>query len=661
MAVDTVATDPAASQETLLGLYRQLLLIRRFEERTAELFAAGDIKGTAHSCVGQEAVAVGLGSALRPDDYLAGHHRSHGHVIAKGGDVNKMMAELMGKRTGYCRGLGGSMHIADLSLNILGCNGVVGAGLPLACGAALRALNKGEDRVAVAVFGDGAAGEGVTHEAMNLAAVWKLPVLFLCENNQFALTTSWRDSRPLESVAARAAAYDMPSEVVDGNDVFAVRDAVARFAEAARSGHGPAFIEALTYRQMQHSLRANLPTQDDGSREAWAARDPLTRFETLLSESGVEIEALERLREDVEAEVEAAVVFARESEDARAEDLLPSVYAPFKAAEAEPVPGERRLYMSAAVSEALHQAMAADDDVVVIGEDVRMGGIFRATEGLHDAFGDARVRDTPISELGFVGLAVGAALTGLRPVVEIQIFDFVTLAMDALVNQAAKMRFMFGGTPTVPLVVRGPGGGGVRLAAQHSQSLEAWFAHVPGLVVLAPSNAYDAKGLLLAAIRDDNPVVFIESKSLLFDKAAVPEAPYYLQIGKANTVRTGTDVTLIATQAMVKQAVTAAKQLERVGVSAEVIDPRSLYPLDTDTLVASAKKTGRVVIIHEAVTFMGIGAEMAALIGEQAFGELEKPVKRLGAPHHPMPYQSDLERASIPGWRDIVAAAKELL
>ncbi|OLC92331.1 MAG: alpha-ketoacid dehydrogenase subunit beta [Candidatus Rokubacteria bacterium 13_1_40CM_3_69_38] len=280
------------------------------------------------------------------------------------------------------------------------------------------------------------------------------------------------------------------------------------------------------------------------------------------------------------------------------------------------------------------------------------------TRGLRERFGEDRVRDTPISEATFVGAGVGAAIAGLRPVVEIQIFDFVALTMDQLVNQAAKFRYMLGGRPTVPLVIRGPQGGGIRLAAQHSQSLEAWFAHVPGLVVVAPATPYDAKGLLVSAIRDDNPVIFLEHKALYATKGAVPEAPYAIPLGKADVKRAGTDVTLVATQAMVSRALAAAGDLEKDGVSVEVIDPRTLVPLDEATILASVARTGRLVIAHEAVKRGGWGAELAALVAEHALDVLDAPIVRVAARNVPMPYNDSLERATIPSQQDIAAALR---
>ncbi len=643
---------------TKLELYRQMWLIRRFEERTGELFEAGEVVGTAHAAIGQEAVAVGAGSVLRPDDFIVGHHRSHGHVIARGADVHRMFAELLGRESGYCKGIGGSMHIADLSLNILGCNGIVGAGLPIGVGAALSSVQRQTDQVTVVFFGDGGAGQGMAHEAMNLAAVWKLPVVFVCENNQFQLSAGWEEIRPVEDVASRGKAYAMPGVVVDGNDVLAMREATAAAVEHARGGEGPYLLEAKTYRRMGHSMRANLPvSRSEEEVREWMERDPLQRLEAQMEDA--EREGLDEVRAAVELQIEQAIEASRRDEVLSPERLSELVYAPASPPPPEPARGERVLRFNKAINEAMMQEMEADESVLLIGEDVaQLGGVFSASEGLWERFGSGRVRNTPIAEGGFTGAAVGAAMTGLRPIVELQIFDFVTCAMDPIVNQAAKLRFMTGGQTRVPMVVRGPVGGGVRLAAQHSQSVESWFTNTPGLKVVGPASPYDAKGLLIAAIRDDNPVIFLEPKSLLFMDEPVPEEPYAIELGKAAVKREGTDVTVIATMGTVPPALRAARRLEGEGISVEVIDPRTLFPLDAETILASVAKTNVAVVAHEAVGFSGFGAEIAALIADEGFDDLDAPVRRVTAPHHPMPYQKDLEAATIPDADRIAAAIR---
>jgi 2-oxoisovalerate dehydrogenase E1 component len=641
-----------------------MALIRRFEDRAAELFQQGVIFGTAHSCVGQEAIAVGAAGVMRENDYLVGHHRSHGHLIAAGADLRRMMAEMFGKRTGYCKGLGGSMHIADLSLDILGCNGIVGAGLPHACGAALTAKLRGTGQAAVAFFGDGAAGQGAAHEGMNLAATWALPVVFICENNQFALSAGWQAQRAVEDLADRAAGYGMDGEIVDGNDLLAVEDAVARALARARDGAGPTFLEMKTFRRMQHSMRANLPdVRDPALVEEWEARDPLPRFERLLRDRGLlDDDRLETVLAGVEREVELAIERALGDEDANFDDLLPAVFAPQQSYPTPAAETERTLGFVAAVREALDLELEADPSVIVIGEDIgKVGGLFRATEGLYERYGGERIRDTPLTESGFVGCGIGAALTGLRPVVELQFSDFAGVAFDQIMNQAAKLRFMMGGTPSIPLVIRMVSGGGVRLGAQHSQSLEALFAHIPGLVVAMPSTPYDAKGLLSAAIRGDNPVIFLEQKLLFFgEPAPVPEQRYGIELGVGRVAREGKDVTVVALGAQVPHALRAAHELDGAGISVEVVDPRTLVPLDIALIAESVAKTHRLVVAHEAVQFCGFGSEIAAHAAQHCFWDLDAPVVRVGAASHPIPYQKDLEAATLPGPAEIAAAVRSL-
>src|SRR5213594_530613 len=652
------------SGEQLEGLYTTMVKIRRFDEKTVELFHAGLGKGTAHSYVGEEAVAAGACATLREGDYIVGTHRGHGHCIAKGARVDRMMAELMGRQDGYCRGLGGSMHIAALDLNILGCNGIVAAGVPIGTGAALASKLRKTDNVVIAFFGDGGANQGVVHEALNLAAVWALPIIFLCENNQYALSTASSRTTAGESIAARAAAYAIPGVRVDGNDVLAVYEAVRTAVARARKGEGPTLVEAVTYRWGGHSMRANLPEYRTKEEELeWMARDPIARLETrLVDENIVPPTRQKELREAVEVELDQAVAFATASAEPTVELMEAAVYAPHVRVSEPAVRTGREITFAQALNEAIRQEMERDERVFVMGEDVGLiGGIFGVTRGLREAFGEGRVRDTPISEPTFVGMGVGAAIAGLRPIVELQIWDFVAMTMDQIVNQAAKFRYMLGGTPTVPLVIRGPQGGGIRLAAQHSHSLEAWFVHVPGLVVIAPSTPYDAKGLLAAAIRDDNPVIFLEHKVLYAQKGPVPEPAYAIPLGKADVKRAGTDVTVIATQVMVQRALAAAEELARDGISVEVIDPRTLAPLDEATILSSVEKTGRLVVAHEAVKRGGFGAEVAALVSEKALDWLDAPIVRVGARHVPMPYNDALERATIPTQEDIAAAVRSLV
>ena len=666
MATPNMTTSNVTlSAETAETIYTTMRRIRAFEEKTKTLFEQGAVKGTAHSYIGEEAVAAAVSANLRDDDYMASNHRGHGHCIAKGADQSLMMAELMGRENGYCGGLGGSMHIADLSLGILGANGIVGATMPLATGAALAIKLRGGDQVVVAFFGDGASNQGTFHECCNLASIWKLPILFVCENNQYALTTSYRDTTSAAQISDRAGGYSMPGVTIDGNDAGEVYAVVGEAVERARQGEGPSLIECMTYRWGQHSMRANL--RDPRPKEeydAWIARDPIKLLEERMrAEKTVPRKRINEIGKEVIQDLENAVAFGAEGAEPTVEQMLAAVYAEH-AHHDEPGPtGVRELTYVEALGEAMSSEMARDDSVFIMGEDVgQTGGIFGVTKGLWERFGNDRVRDTPITEVGFTGAAVGAAVVGMRPIVELQIFDFVALTMDMLVNQAAKFRYMLGGKPTVPMVLRGPQGGGIRMAAQHSQSLEAWFTHVPGLVVMAPSTAYDAKGLLTAAIRDDNPVIFLEHKMLYMEsKGIVPEEDYAISIGKGDIKRVGTDVTVVATMAMVPRALAAARVLERDGISVEVLDPRTLRPLDEELILTSVAKTNRLLIAHEACKNGGFGAEVSALVVEKGFDDLDAPIVRVGGLDVPIPYNDVLEREVIPSQERLMQAIRELV
>ncbi len=655
---------PEPTRDDMLALARTMLRIRRFETRTEELFKTGVIKGTAHSSAGQEAIAAGACLPLRRSDFITTHHRGHGHCIAKGADIDGMMAELCGKLGGICGGIGGSMHVADVELNILGANGIVGASMGLGVGAALAAKQRGSDDAGIAFFGDGGSNEGIFHEALNLAALWKLPIVFFCENNLYGMSTPFEQATAGGSVAARAAAYGIPGERIDGNDPVEVYAAVSEALARARAGEGPTLIEGLTYRHGDHSVRGNLlGYRTDDEIRKWLDEDPLTRLARRLAEDwDVDAKEFAALEAEASEEIETAITKAETLPEPELPMLFDKVLAPRRTPPAPPAPGARAITYTEAVREAIAQSIEGDDTVFLMGEDVGpVGGTFGVTRGLFDKFGPDRIMNTPISEGVISGAAVGAALSGRRPIAEIQIFDFVTFMMDPIVNQAAKLRFMLGGKASVPVVFRGPQGGGIRLAAQHSQSLEAWFAHIPGLTVLAPSTPYDAKGLLMAAIRDDNPVVFLEHKLLYLGGASpVPEAPYEIEIGKADIKREGTDVTVIATLAMVERALSAADTLAREGISVEVIDPRSLRPLDMDCFVRSVKKTSRCLVVHEAWRTGGLGAEMAAQITEEAFDWLDAPVERMGSAEVPMPYNDRLEREVMPSAAGIAETVRRM-
>jgi len=671
------------SPQFLGEIYYKMLLTRAFEEAAWQQYGLGKVHGTMHLCVGQEGVGIGAISALRPDDYIVSTHRGHAHAIGKGQDVREMMAELLGKETGVCRGRGGSMHMADLTLGSLGANGVVGGGLPLSVGAGLAIKLRREDRVVLCFFGDGASNEGNFHESLNMASIWKLPVIFVCENNQYGMSMPVHKGMNAASIADRAVSYAIPGHQVDGMDILAVYASVKAAVAYARAGNGPVLIDALTYRYLGHSKSDKQLYRTKDEIEEWKQKDVINRLERYLIEVGIltEEQAQEQ-RARAEAAIEEAIAYGDAGPEPSPLHLTDDVYleepdvqaAPDRVAPAwvrdtfgprtpvNPPPGTRELTYSEALREAMAQALASDSRVFLLGEDIGVyGGAFGVTKDLIEEFGPDRVRDTPISENAIVGASVGSAVLGMRPVAEMQFMDFITLGMEQTVLQGAKIRYMFGGKASVPMVVRLPAGSGTGAAAQHCQSLESWFLSVPGLKIVAPATPYDAKGMLLAAIADNNPVLFVENKLLYKSRGPVPVEPYVVPLGRAAVRREGSGPTVVATSIMVPRALEAAQVLAEEGIELEVIDLRSLKPYDAPTIVESVQKTGRLLVVHEAPLIGGFGGEIAAMVAQSpAFAYLEAPIVRLGGADVPIPYNPTLEKAAVPQVPDIVAAARQL-
>jgi 2-oxoisovalerate dehydrogenase E1 component len=661
-----VTADPSTpssfSVADLVEMHRRMLLIRGFEERVASLYRDGEIPGFVHLSIGQEAAAVGACWPLHPADVITSTHRGHGHCIAKGLDPLGMFAELMGKQQGTNRGRGGSMHIADPKLGIFGANGIVAAGLPIATGAATASLLRGDRSVAVAFFGDGAPAQGAFHEAVNLAALWQLPVILFCENNGYA-EFSPAEKQHATSLEQRAAGYGLPYLAVDGNDVEATAAAMEDAVLAARAGRGPSLVEATTYRW--HGHYEGDPERYRSKEEVgeWATRDPLRGHAARLREAGVGDDELKVLEASVADELDRAVEAARRFTSPDPASLTDFVVRA-RPARAEPLPpaADTPTFRTMdAVRTALEAELEADQRVFVAGIDVGDGGnVFGLTRGLADRFG-ARVRDTPISETAIVGLGVGAAMAGMRPVVELMYLDFLGVCFDQLLNQAAKLPFMTGGAAEMGLTVRTQFGAGRSSGSQHSQSLEVLLAHIPGLSVVMPSTPADTYGLLRAAIQDPNPVVFIENRLLYGMKGPQPPPEYVVPIGSSTVVRSGTDATVVSVSRMVHEAIAAAELVAAEGIAVEVIDLRTVAPLDVTPVLESVSKTSRLLVAHEAVVPFGIGAELVATVAKEAFWDLDAPVERLGAVATPPPYAPELERAWLPDRDDIAAAVRRLV
>jgi 2-oxoisovalerate dehydrogenase E1 component len=644
-----------------LEMHRRMLVIRGFETRVAKLYREGDVPGFVHLSIGQEASAVGACWPLGREDVITSTHRGHGHCLAKGMDPLGMFAELMARDAGSNRGRGGSMHIADPALGIFGANGIVAAGLPIAVGAAAASQLRADGTVAVSFFGDGAVAQGAFHEAVNLAAVWRLPVVFFCENNGYA-EFSPAASQHAAPLSVRAAGYGLPHVAVDGNDVVATAAVMAEVVAAVRAGGGPQIVEAATYRW--HGHYEGDPERYRSAEELaeWQTRDPLIVHARHLREVGVDDATVAALRVEVEASLDAGVVTAR-SWPAPSVDTAASFVTRPRPERAEPAaldPGAPVFRMMDAVRTALEVELESDPRVFVAGIDVGDGGnVFGLTRGLRERFGD-RVRDTPISETAIMGLGVGAAMAGMRPVVELMYLDFVGVCLDQLLNQAAKLPFMTGGAAQMGLTVRTQFGAGRSSGSQHSQSLEAILAHIPGLTVVMPSTPADTYGLLRAAIQDPNPVVVIENRLLYGMKGPQPPVDHLLPIGKAAVVRAGTDVTVVSVSRMVHECLAAAEALADEGVSVEVIDLRTVAPLDMETVLASVRRTNKLLIAHEACVPFGIGAEIAAVVAREALCDLDGPIERVGAAATPAPYAPALERAWLPDRDDLVVAIRRL-
>ena len=646
----------------LLEMYRRMLVIRRFEQRTAELYRATEVPGFVHTSIGQEATAVGACWHLETTDVITSNHRGHGHCLAKGMQPGPMFAELMGKEAGTCHGRGGSMHIADPDVGVFGANGIVGAGIPIAVGAATAMRLRDSGGVALSFFGDGAVAQGAFHEGVNLAAVWNLPIVFVCENNHYAEFSSTASQHRV-SLAERAPGYGLEFIAVDGNDVRAVSEATGRAIESVRAGGAPVIVEALTYRWHGHYEGDPERYRDREELAAWKERDPLIVCVDALTSLGVEAAHIEALRADVEHEIESAIEHARQASPPPVSSLMDFVVDTSSDGGAEPEPFEANgtFKMMHAVREAIESEMRVDPDVFMAGIDIGLGGsVFGLFRGMHEEFPN-RVRDTPISETAIVGTAVGAAMAGMKPIVEVMYLDFIGVCLDQIMNQAAKLRYMTGGRAQMSLVIRTQMGAGRSSGSQHSQSLEAMLAHIPGLRVVMPSNPADTYGLLRSAIRDPNPVVFIENRLLYGMSGDRPPADYLVPIGKAAIARPGTDVTVVSWSRMLHAALEAAENLAAEGISAEVVDLRTIAPLDRATVLASLERTHRLVVVHEAVRDFGVGAELAAIAAGEGFDSLRAPVVRVAPPFTPAPYAPALEAEWLPNSSSIADAIRSLV
>jgi len=658
----------------MLSLYRQMRLIRETEEQLARCHQRGLVQGACHTYVGQEAVAVGVSHHLSRTDVVFSTHRGHGHALAKGLDPTQLIAELMGRATGCSRGRGGSMHLFAPEVGLMGTSGIVGPCILQAAGAGYSFKLRTTDQVAVAFFGDGAVNNGAFHEGLNLAGLWKLPVLFVCENNQFATEVPFHTAAANPGVAARGAVYGMPGIELDGNDVLAVSEAASEAIRRARSGEGPSLLECKTYRTRPHSEgMGDYTYRSRDEVAAWRERCPIKRLRArIVAEKRATESELDTIDEEIRSQVAQASATAEAAPWPEPDSALTHVYATSKP-QAKPntpsltlplrltSPAQREVSFVGATVEALETAMAQDPSIFVFGEGIGVrGGNFGTTTGLFAKYGPARLRDTPICERGFVGLGCGAAMTGTRPVIDFMFVDFLNDAFGEIVNQIAKMQYMSSGRLRMPIVLRGCIGIGHSAATHHSGSYHSIYGHIPGLRVVVPSTPHDAKGLFLHALRQNDPVLFLEPRELMSSKGSVPTDAYEIPFGQARTAREGHDITVVALGATVPRALTATDAVAPSGISVEVIDPRTVSPLDTEAIIASVRKTGRLLIVDEAFAPFGLGAEIAACVADVGFDLLDAPIRRLNGAFAPTPYSPPLESRVIPQTDDLIRAIRDL-
>ncbi|MGI4736655.1 MAG: alpha-ketoacid dehydrogenase subunit alpha/beta [Janthinobacterium lividum] len=639
--------------DLLLRLYRELLKPRLIEEKMLILLRQGKVSKW-FSGIGQEAISVGSTLALNPDEYILPLHRNLGVFTGRGVPLGRLFAQWQGKATGYTQGRDRSFHFGTNEHHIVGMISHLGPQLAVADGIALADLLDQKPRVTLTYSGDGGASEGDFHEALNVAAVWQLPVIFLIENNGYGLSTPSNEQFRFKSFVDKGPAYGMEAVQVDGNNVLDVYATIATLAADLRQNPRPVLVEALTFRMRGHEEASGTKYVPAELLQEWAAKDPVENYEKWLLAEGILSETgRAQVREAIKQEIEKGW---QESEAAptplaEAKQELSDMYAPLvKGQEQAAVKAEEAptLRFIDAIQQGLRQSMEHFPELVLMGQDIaEYGGVFKITEGFVAEFGKGRVRNTPLCESAIVGAALGLSIRGKKAMVEMQFADFVTCGFNQIVNNLAKSHYRWGQNADV--VVRMPTGAGTAAGPFHSQSTEAWFTHVPGLKVVYPSNPHDAKGLLCAALADPNPVMYFEHKLLYRSLSGpVPAAYYTTPIGQAALAQEGSELSIITYGLGVHWALAACQEL---GVQADILDLRTLLPWDTEAVGRSVRKTGRVLILHEDTLTGGLGGEIAAWIAENCFSSLDAPVRRVASLDTAVPFAPTLEAGFLPQQR----------
>ena len=639
--------------EQLIHFYQSILKPRMIEEKMLLLLRQGKISKW-FSGIGQEAISVGATLALQEDEWIMPLHRNLGVFTARNMPLHKLFLQWQGRREGYSKGRERSFHFGTTEHHICGMISHLGPQLAIADGVALAQQLRDENKVALAFTGDGGTSEGDFHEALNVAAVWNLPVIFIIENNGYGLSTPVQEQFKCENLVDRAKGYGMEGVQIDGNNLLTVYDTIKGVREYCIRYSKPFLVECMTFRMRGHEEASGTKYVPKELFEMWAEKDPVVNFEQyLLSLDLLSRDKINLLREEIRHYIdeELATGFSVPALKADTREELKDVYAPRNGiTHAEIIDHEDLRYRDDlkearfvdAISEGLRQSMEKHGDLVIMGQDIaEYGGAFKVTEGLSSLFGRARIRNTPLCESAIIGASLGLSLEGFKSVVEMQFADFVTVGFNQIINNLAKIHYRWGQHADV--VIRMPTGAGVGAGPFHSQSNEAWFVHTPGLKVVYPSNPFDAKGLLIAAINDPNPVMYFEHKALYRGiSGELPGAYYEVEIGKARQVRTGDDISIITYGMGVHWAEDYAS--EHPEISIDILDLRTLLPLDFDAIRSSVKRTGRILVLHEDCLTGGIGGEIAAWIGEHCFDILDTPVMRCASLDTPIPFSIELEQ-----------------
>lgn len=643
------------SNEQLVHFYRSILYPRMIEEKMLILLRQGKISKW-FSGIGQEAIAVGAALALQPDEWIMPLHRNLGVFTTREMPLHKLFHQWQGMQEGYSKGRERSFHFGSREHHICGMISHLGPQLAIADGVALAAKLRKEQKVSLAFSGEGGTSEGDFHEALNVAAVWDLPVIFLIENNGYGLSTPTSEQFRCISLVDKAKGYGMDGVQIDGNNLLTVYDTIAGVRDFCIKHQKPFLIEAITFRMRGHEEASGTKYVPQHLFELWEQKDPVRNYEeyllasnTLTTEdiAAIKTELKERIDQELEKGFDSMPVIADDEQE------LNDVYAERKTSSLPQVIDNaslsfgsssvhRELRLIDAIKEGLHQSMQQHENFLLMGQDIaEYGGAFKITEGFVAEFGKERVRNTPLCESAIVGAALGLSLEGYKSMMEMQFADFVTVGFNQIVNNLAKIHYRWGQNADV--VIRMPGGGGVGAGPFHSQSNEAWFAHTPGLKVVYPSTPMDAKGLLIAAINDPNPVMFFEHKALYRSVSGhVPEEYYEIEIGRARHVRSGDEVSIITYGSGVHWAEDYAA--EHPEISIDILDLRTLLPLDYQAIREAVSRTGRVLILHEDTLTGGIGGEIAAWIGEHCFDKLDAPVMRCASLDTPIPFNIELEK-----------------